>query len=222
MEYSGCSFPDDLNFSVDMEMWFIPLEKQKIRCGISSLLLWIVGKKSILKIKGAGTVVEAGKSIGSIESANYFTTLKVPFRCVIKRNNAEVEKGARLSPLSVYGRHWISLLEVDGDAREILSLHTVSGKEAEEAARQRLDDLKITCLSEIPDRTMVEIGSECSAVLSNLNSVLESSESGYIVHLVTDDITSPVEMVRWSDETHNTLLEKKKVNGIYHFLIQKK
>src|SRR5207249_3742863 len=44
---------------------------------------------------------------------------------------------------------------------------------------------------------------------------------GDVVHLVTDDGTAPIEMVRWSDETGQPVIDERREGNLFHFLVRK-
>src|SRR5206468_3309088 len=60
-----------------------------------------------------------------------------------------------------------------------------------------------------------------AAVLAKLNELLTRIEVGTVVHLVTDDPTSPIEMVRWSDQTGQPVIDERKEGNLFHFLVRK-
>ena len=68
---------------------------------------------------------------------------------------------------------------------------------------------------------MIEIGTECAAVLTKLNDLLVRIEPGEVVHIVSDDPTAPIEMVRWSDQTGQPVIETRREGNLYHFLVRK-
>lgn len=218
METEGCIFPEELRYTADMNLWLAP-EEGRWRVGMTSALLWTAGKPLKVRMKEKGTIVEAGKSIGSVESPRFFDTMRVPFACTIEELNGNVAPHGGLTPRSIYQSHWLARVSpVDATAVEE---HTLGGEAARKAAFEKVAALRIHCFSELPDAEMVEIGSECSAVLSRLSGLMENREKGFAVHLVTDDITSPIEMVRWADETGNRVTDTRKIDGVYHFLALK-
>jgi TusA-related sulfurtransferase len=68
---------------------------------------------------------------------------------------------------------------------------------------------------------LYEIGLECSAVLTMLNEELAKRPAGIHLLLVTDDATSPIEMVRWSDQTGHTVQSYRKDGTLHQFLVRK-
>jgi len=93
---------------------------------------------------------------------------------------------------------------------------------ARAALKAKIVELKIRCFSEFPDHEMFEIGTECSAVLVRLDELLSGSPAGTVVHLVSDDPTSEVEMIRWSDRSGNELLESRREGNLVHYVVKKK
>lgn len=217
METNGCVFPEELEYSPDMNIWFRKEEQRdSYRVGMTSALLWLAGKPLKIALKAAGTAVEQGKSIGSVETPRFFDTMRMPFSCVIREINGRITGGDVVGPRSIYYEHWLAVVAFEAGSKPGKRL--VRGEAAGAAAVERVRALRLHCFSELPDVDMVEIGSECSAVLSKLSHLVENREKGFTVHLVTDDVTSPIEMVRWADETGNRLVETRKIDGIYHFL----
>ena len=79
----------------------------------------------------------------------------------------------------------------------------------------------IICFAAFPDYEIFQIGVECAATLAKLDELLEKISIGKTVHLVSDDITADLEMVRWSDQTGQSLLETRKEGNLFHFIIKK-
>jgi TusA-related sulfurtransferase len=44
---------------------------------------------------------------------------------------------------------------------------------------------------------------------------------GEVVHLVSDDPTADLEMIRWSEENGQSLLEMRREDNLYHFIVKK-
>jgi len=92
---------------------------------------------------------------------------------------------------------------------------------AAEALRRQIATLRVHCFAAVPDFDMHEIGIECAAVLAKLTELILRIEPGDVVHLVTDDPTAPIEMVRWSDQTGQPVIDSRKEGDLYHFLVRK-
>jgi glycine cleavage system H protein len=86
---------------------------------------------------------------------------------------------------------------------------------------ERIRSQRIRCWPATPDLEMYEIGIECSAILTKLNEELATRAPGEAILLVTDDPTSPIEMVRWADTTGHSVLAHRKEGTLHHFLVRK-
>jgi glycine cleavage system H protein len=217
LECNGCLFPDDLLYSDDVELWFRP-EKDVYVAGMTSAVLWTAGKAANVTLKKKGGIVERGKGLATIESTKYFGSLRVPFDCRIVEVNTSLAQGL-LTPASIYGDSWLAVVEplVRDESRTRL----LNGLYAHALFEEKVSSLHLKCFSELPDTEMLEIGTECNAVLTRLNSEFSSRKQGYVIHLVTDDTTSPIEMIRWSDESGNKIVERKKIDNLFHFILMK-
>src|SRR2546427_129048 len=74
--------------------------------------------------------------------------------------------------------------------------------------------------------TLREVGSHIKSgksfgTLAKLDELLEKITIGNTVHLVSDDITADLEMIRWSDQTGQSLLETRKEGNLFHFIVKK-
>jgi TusA-related sulfurtransferase len=68
---------------------------------------------------------------------------------------------------------------------------------------------------------MFEIGVECAATLTKLDQLLTEIQMDEVVHLVSDDPTADLEMIRWSEENGQSLLEMRREDNLYHFIVKK-
>jgi len=125
----------------------------------------------------------------------------------------------RLVTDALYGDGWIARLRPTNLVADREALGTA------DAVRDRLSDqiraLHVRCFAAFPDHDLIEIGTECAAVLTKLDDLIGRIEPGEVVHLVSDDPTAPIEMVRWSDRANQPVLETRKEGTLYHFLVRK-
>jgi glycine cleavage system H protein len=54
-----------------------------------------------------------------------------------------------------------------------------------------------------------------------LNELMGLCSLSEVVHVVSDDPTADIEMVRWSEETGQELLESRKEGKLMHFIVRK-
>jgi glycine cleavage system H protein len=213
-----CDFPDGLFYDVPTGTWVDP-GSGNFRIGITSLLAWQAGRFSAVMFKDVGTVLKRGQVAGSIEGPRHFDVVRTPVSGAIVKTNEVLLANPKLLNKDPYGSGWFIEVKLS-DSGELSLLGRLP--DAQEQIVSRLRELRVHCFAEFPDHEMFEVGVECSAVLVNLNELLDKNPSGTVVHVVSDDRTAPLEMERWSDQTGNTLLESRKEGSLYHFLAKKK
>ena len=219
MLVDNCEFPSDVYFDVENDVWLKETGPSTCRIGITSVLLFLAGRLEKIGLKIGLDKVTAGQMIGTIESNRYFGAVRCPIEGEVTSLNIDLVKDPRSVNESPYEKGWFA--EIRGyDFRSLSKLDY--GEKARSKLEARIKELKVKCLKALPDEQMVSIGNECSTTLANLNELLSEKPAGYIVHVVTDEPTAAIEMVRWSDQTKNELLEDRKEEKLYHFLVKKK
>jgi SirA-like protein. len=88
-------------------------------------------------------------------------------------------------------------------------------------SKKLIEKLHVRCFSAFPDYEMFEIGVECAATLTKLDELIGKIDVGNIVHVVSDDTSADLEMIRWSEEREQNLLEFRKEGNLYHFIVKK-
>lgn len=216
MKINGCEYPDSLLFDVESGTW-AKREGSTYRIGLAPQLNWLSGGYTAVSFKPVDERVSIGKSLGSVEGPRHFDVVRAPFDCTIASVNEQVRREPRLINKDPYGAGWFVVVKPSGVHSNLKAL-----ADAAELLRARLTELGVKCFSEFPDREVFEIGVECSAVLVRLNDLLATSPAGTVVHLVTDDPSSVIEMERWRIETGNHLLDAQREGNLYHFVVRKK
>jgi len=186
---------------------------------MTSILSAIAGKFTSVRIRPAGTRVERGSSLGTLESLRFVGPIPSPFSGMISSVNGDVVKRPKLLNDASYAEGWIVRLKplsFQGE-KGLLSRAT----DATEVFRKKISEFHARCFKVFPDHEMYEIGTECSAVLVRLNELLATTSIGDVVHLVTDDPTSYVEMVRWTDQTGHELVDWRQEGNLFHFIVRK-
>ena len=219
MEIEHCEFPDDVYLNVENDAWLsVSPSENTAKIGATSVLSFLAGKLTSVKFSQGKKRIITNQTVATLESGKYFGPFRAPTSGTIARFNVELEKNPSLINRSPYDEGWIAELE-SFQSRDLDGLKR--GPEARKELQARIRELKIHCFKALPDDEMLSIGTECSTTLANLNELLEKSQRGRIVHLVTDDPTSDIEMIRWSDQTKNRLLESRREGNLYHFIVEK-
>ena len=219
MKIEGCEFPDDLLYDQDGLVWIRPSASGDAFLGITSIYAALAGRVAKVTTRTTGTRYPRGAAIGFLESGKHFGPIRTPIDGVLLEVNASVLAKPRILTEALYQEGWVARLRPSAltrDRSELLALP---------AGRDRLEKqiaaLRVRCFAAFPDYEMFEIGTECAAVLVKLNELLAQIPVGDVVHVVTDDPTSPIEMVRWSDETGQPVIDERKEGSLFHFLVRR-
>jgi glycine cleavage system H protein len=215
MNFSGCEFPDSLLYDPDGWLW-ARRDGEGMTVGVIPALAWLSGGFTTVSVKAPGSRIATGSRIASLEGPRHFDVARAPFECEVLERNPSLSSSPMTVARDPFGAGWLAVVEQNGASSSLKPLPECSSQMA-----RRVEGLGVRCFSAFPDREMYEIGVECSAVLVRLNDLLAVSPHGTVVHLVSDDPTSDVEMVRWEDQTGNRVLESLLDRGMHHFVVRK-
>jgi glycine cleavage system H lipoate-binding protein/TusA-related sulfurtransferase len=213
-----CYFDDSVLNDVENNVW-VRMNGDVGIVGINSILAWMGGAFRTVSLPSPGTLVGRGKNLGSLESARHFDVVRSPLSGTVVEANERLLENPRLLNKDPYGEGWFVKIMASNYPEEARFLSdTLSVRDQ---MLEKITQLRIHCLREFPDYEMYEIGTECSAVLARLDEVVATSSMGDVIHLVTDDPTATIEMVRWSDRTGNSVAEDEPEGRLAHFLVKK-
>jgi glycine cleavage system H protein len=217
MKIDNCSFPEDLLYDTENFVWTSNKEKT-VTIGITTIMASIAGKLSSIKLKPVGTRLEKGKSCGLLESAKYFGVVRTPVSGTIIQVNKSLMDKPKLANDFPYTEGWFVKIE-PSDIGDLKALETIEN--CHNNMRLAIQKLRIRCFEAFPDHEMFEIGVECSATLAKLDELLEKIPAGEVIHLVSDDPTADLEMLRWSEQKGQSLLEMREEGNLFHFIVKK-
>ena len=217
MKIDNCSFPEDLLYDTENFVWMGNKEKT-VTIGITTIMTSIAGKLSRIKLKPVGTKLEKGMSCGSLESAKYFGVVRTPISGTIVQVNKSLMDKPKLANDSPYTEGWFVKIE-PSDMGDMRNLETIEN--CHDKMSLAIQKLRVKCFAAFPDHEMFEIGVECSATLAKLDELIEKIPAGEVIHLVSDDPTADLEMLRWSEEREQSLLEMRKEGNLFHFIVKK-
>jgi glycine cleavage system H protein len=217
MKIDNCSFPEDLLYDSENFVWMGNKEKT-VTIGITTIMTSIAGKLSRIKLKPVGAKLEKGKSCGSLESAKYFGVVRTPISGTIVQVNKSLMDKPKLANDSPYTEGWFVKIE-PSDMGDMRTLETIEN--CHDKMSLAIQKLRVRCFAAFPDHEMFEIGVECSAPLAKLDELIEKIPAGEVIHLVSDDPTADLEMLRWSEEREQSLLEMRNEGNLFHFIVKK-
>ena len=218
LEIEHCPFPDDFLYDLEGNTWTRKV-KGEVIIGVTSVLTAIAGKLLSARLKAPGTDLLRGRSLGTLESIRYVGPIPSPFSGTVSATNRLISQNPKVLNDSPYDEGWVARLKPSNFELERVLLS--DAKAAEPFLRQRIHQFSARCFKAYPDHEMFEIGLECSAALAHLNDLIERIAMGEVVHLVSDDPTAYVEMVRWTDQTGHTLVDWRSESNLFHFIVRK-
>lgn len=120
VKIEGNEFPEDLYYHRE-HMW-VRVEGARVRVGYNDWAQGAAGKLVNLSTRKAGSPVQAGKTLGTIESGKWVGALKVPLSGKLVEVNDEVLKKPSLINEDPYGRGWVAVIEPTDLAGELKNL----------------------------------------------------------------------------------------------------
>ncbi|HXV88980.1 MAG TPA: glycine cleavage system protein H [Nitrososphaeraceae archaeon] len=227
MQICHCEFPEGILYDLDNFVWLKRSDDDHyvVTLGLTPILISLAGKLTKIKLKEVGTIIEASKSVGSIESLRYFGMV----RCPVKGKIIEVNNTLTDNPKTVndfpYNEGWFVKIKIQNSDSTIDSeLNSDCLKfidECHNEIKKIMEKLHVRCFTAFPDYEMFEIGVECAATLTKLDELIGKINMGNVVHVVSDDTSADLEMIRWSEERGQDLLESRKEGKLFHFIVKK-
>ena len=227
MRICHCEFPEGIMYDLDNFVWIKRSEDDHyaFTLGVTPILISLAGKLTKIKLKEIGTIIEKSKSVGSIESLRYFGMV----RCPINGKIVEVNNMLTNNPKTVndfpYSEGWFVKIKIQNSDSSIDSELNRDGlkfiDECRDEIKEIMEKLHVRCFSAFPDYEMFEIGVECAATLTKLDELIGKINLGNVVHVVSDDTSADLEMIRWSEERGQDLLESRKEGNLFHFIVKK-
>ncbi len=220
MEIDGCPLPDDRRYDLEHDVWWQgDPGAGTARIGVTAVLASFAGPFRSLTFRPVEGTLATGRSVATVESVRYVGAVRLPVEATIVERNLELVRHPRGVNDDPYGSGWVVRVRPvrPDDPGRLLR----EAREVADLVRSRIRAQHVRCWPATPEVEVVEVGVECSAVLARLNEELGHREGGEALLLVTDDPTSPIEMVRWSDQTGHVVLAHRTEGSLYLFLVRK-
>jgi glycine cleavage system H protein len=240
IKIDNCQFPTPYLYDVQNFTWadfnLIDYKNSKsfdksvtVKVGIMPILSYIAGKIEKIKLKSEGEIIHKGKSLGTLESLNYFGVIRSPISGKIMEINKNLLSNPKLVNDSPFEYGWIAKLK-PLNIENFESLQPID--QCKSDISLLIKKFNVKCFKNFPDFEMYELGTECSATLAKLDDFLDKKMNvGHIVHLVSDDPTADLEVTRWVNENNQELVEiimeknelkiSNDTNYLFHILIKK-
>jgi glycine cleavage system H protein len=220
VEILGCPLPEDRLYDLEHDVWWADEPgSTAARVGIVGVLGAFAGPFHSFAFRPVESRVGQGRSVATVESVRYTGAIRLPVDAFVLERNEQLVRRPRLLNDAPYTDGWVVRVRPEraDDPGRLLEPASAIAVRLEERIRAQ----RIRCWPQTPDLELYEIGLECSAVLTNLNEALARRSAEEAVLLVTDDPTSPIEMVRWSDQTGYPVLAHRREGELHQFLVRK-
>jgi len=220
MDVGGCPLPEDRLYDLENSVWWADdPEGGTARVGILATLGAFAGPFRALTFRPVEGAVGRGRSVATLESTRLTGAVRMPVDVMLVERNEEVVRRPRLLNDAPYEAGWVVRVRPARPEEPARLLETAPS--VARRLEERIRTQRIHCWPATPDLELYEIGLECSAVLAKLSEEIEERAPGEAILLVTDDPTSPIEMVRWSDQSGHPVLAHRQEGTLHHFLVRK-
>ena len=125
--HEGFDFPDDLYYTSD-QLW-VKKEGGNIKIGFTTFGMDLAGKIKFVRLRPAGKEIEAGRSIGTLESGKWTGPVKAPVSGTITEVNEALKDNPGLLNDDPYGKGWIAVLTPSNWDAEVGNLQGANGLE---------------------------------------------------------------------------------------------
>lgn len=125
--HEGFDFPEDLYYTSD-QLW-VKKENDNIKLGFTSFGMDLAGKIKFVRLRPAGKTIEAGRSIGTLESGKWTGPVKAPVSGTITEVNEALKDNPSLLNEDPYGKGWVAVLTPSNWDGEVGNLQGADGLE---------------------------------------------------------------------------------------------
>jgi glycine cleavage system H protein len=220
VEVLGCELPDDRLYDLDEGVWWQATgDGGTGRLGLIATVGAFAGPFRELTFRPVDGPLARGRSVATVESVRYTGAVRLPVDATVVERNPAVRDRPRLLNDRPYSDGWVVRARPARPADPEAVLRSASA--VRPALEAMIRERRIRCWPLTPDAELIEVGVECSAVLVRLNDELARRAAGEALLLVTDDPTSPVEMVRWSDQSGHPVRAHRVEGALHQFLVEK-
>lgn len=220
MDVEGCSLPEDRLYDLEQDVWFRWESGGRIGVlGILGSLASFAGRFTTVTFRPVDGPLAPGRSVATIESVRFTGAVRLPIEAQIVERNAALITRPKLLNDAPFSEGWV--VRVAPTDPSSVEGRLAPADRVRDALKEKIAALKIRCYPAAPDVELYEIGAECSAILARLDDEIARIPPGDVILLVTDDPTSPLELVRWSDRTGHPVLAHRVEDRLQHFLIRR-
>lgn len=144
MIYYACDIPEELTYDVERDVW-IRFEGEFAVLGMTDVAQTRCGKIAAISFRDVGKKVAQGKALATVESAKWVGPFPAPFSCeIVETNEDSFVRDILITNKEPYTTGWF--VKVKPLNLEAERSHLVTGEEAAEKYKARIQELKVNCL----------------------------------------------------------------------------
>lgn len=140
-EYKGCRVPEDLQYNLDYHVW-VKFEAEVAVMGVTDPAQAYSGEVIFVKVKEAGTRLEKGAILATLESAKFMGPMRAPLTGTVVEVNTAIKSTPSLINQDAYA-NWVAKLRPEKLDTESKSL--ISGKEAANNYKPIIEEWGVEC-----------------------------------------------------------------------------
>jgi glycine cleavage system H protein len=144
MIFYACDIPEDLTYDIERDVW-IRFDGEIATLGMTDVAQTRCGKIAAISFRDVGKKIAQGKALATIESAKWVGPFPAPFSCeIMEVNHAGFARDILLANKEPYTDGWlvkVRPINLDNERG-----HLVTGTEAFEKYKVRIQELKVNCL----------------------------------------------------------------------------
>ncbi|MEU4578037.1 glycine cleavage system protein GcvH [Nonomuraea sp. ATR24] len=115
------NIPDDLSYTKEHE-WVAGIDDGiTVTIGITAFAAEALGDVVFVQLPDAGSVIEAGDSVGEVESTKSVSEIYSPVGGEVVEINQALVDDPSLANSDPYGDGWMFRVRVDGDPKDLLT-----------------------------------------------------------------------------------------------------
>lgn len=107
--------PEDLKYTAEHE-WLRPVDGSTVRIGITAYAQEALGDVVFVTLPSVGDVLDAGQSLGEVESTKSVSDVYAPLAGTVSAVNEALDSQPELVNADPYGEGWIVELDLAGGA----------------------------------------------------------------------------------------------------------
>jgi glycine cleavage system H protein len=142
VRFADLIFPPELHYLIEHQVWACFHPNGVARVGITSLGIALAGEIYMCRAKGAGTLVEQGRSIAVVELAKSIVSVKSPLTGTVLHTNPLLPDTPEIIHRDPYGEGWIAELapaDTDAGRQQLVQGDAILAAMREHARLYRID-----------------------------------------------------------------------------------